>query len=769
MAILSCKTRDGSDPQGKPRVYLCCHEEDLSSCFQEICQDIFATQNCAVWYFTGGTRDEVFWDDLQNMQLFVLPVTRTLLRTDNAAMEEFRFAVDNHIPVLPLLYGAVPDALFREKCGDLQYLDKHQSDNTSISYREKLQQFLNVVLLGDELIEKIRDAFDGYIFLSYRKKDRKLAQDLMELIHKNEFCRDIAIWYDEFLTPGEDFNESIRQALQKSKLFLLTVTPNLVNERNYVMTTEYPMAVRAKKPVLPVQMVKTSRWQLLRHYKGMGRLADARNEKGLSRLLKQKLRGLPLRQQTGAEHDYLMGLAYLGGVDMEVDHQRAAALITGAANAGLPAAIEKLAHMYRTGLGVDRNYEQALSWREKGISAAEKAYRKAPSADSLNTLFWCCSQCAGAYEDLTRLDKALEKHQQAMDFMQQADPKLTGQLCRNFAAGYSSIGNILMKQGEYAAARLYAIESLRFTLALMLEDDMPATRRDASVSYEKLGHIYLAEDDIPNARKCFEQSRSLRLELLHSNRSEEAMRDLLVSSILLGDVYFTEGELTEACQHFTQALNLAQDLLQLSDTPEAKRDHSVCLERMGNVCFAQGDHSSARQHWQQCLAYDRALAEETGTPAARRDLGILYQKLGQLYQAEGDLITARRYSEKSLQLAQSYREAFDTAQAKWNVAACHSQLGDICMEEDDLTDAQLHFEESLRLREALFRESDAPAYQESIATAYMKLSMVHSDPRACLMQALAIYEILLQHEPDNDQYQHNHGLILTALAQLPEE
>jgi hypothetical protein len=70
----------------------------------------------------------------------------------------------------------------------------------------------------------------------------------MKLIHKNEFCRDIAIWYDEFLTPGENFNDSIRAALCKSDLFVLTVTPNLVNEPNYVEATEYPMALEEQKP-----------------------------------------------------------------------------------------------------------------------------------------------------------------------------------------------------------------------------------------------------------------------------------------------------------------------------------------------------------------------------------------------------------------------------------------------------------------------------------------------------------------------------------------
>ena len=62
--------------------------------------------------------------------------------------------------------------------------------------------------------EKIRAAFDAYIFLSYRKKDRAYAQELMHLIHKNRFCKDIAIWYDEFLTPGESFRANVEKMMR---------------------------------------------------------------------------------------------------------------------------------------------------------------------------------------------------------------------------------------------------------------------------------------------------------------------------------------------------------------------------------------------------------------------------------------------------------------------------------------------------------------------------------------------------------------------------
>ena len=223
MSNLMYKTRGMSNPRGKSRVYFCCHPEDYPLYLEEIAGEILAKQNCAFWYQLSpdGVLTEQEKDDLAHMQLFVMPVTKRLLQTKNPALEEFAFAVAHHIPVLPLMQEGGLEDLFNRRCGDLQFLDKYANDATAISYDEKLDKFLNSVLVGDELAAKIRAAFDAYVFLSYRKKDRKYAQELMRLIHKNDFCRDIAIWYDEFLTPGENFNDSIREALQKSGLFML--------------------------------------------------------------------------------------------------------------------------------------------------------------------------------------------------------------------------------------------------------------------------------------------------------------------------------------------------------------------------------------------------------------------------------------------------------------------------------------------------------------------------------------------------------------------
>ena len=115
---------------------------------------------------------------LREMQLFVVPVTTKLLTKENRAMDvDVPFASENHIPVLPLMQEGGLDDMFNKKFGDLQYLDKHNTDPTAIPYDEKLTKYLESVIVGDELSKKVRAAFDAYIFLSYRKKDRKYAQE----------------------------------------------------------------------------------------------------------------------------------------------------------------------------------------------------------------------------------------------------------------------------------------------------------------------------------------------------------------------------------------------------------------------------------------------------------------------------------------------------------------------------------------------------------------------------------------------------------------
>ena len=69
------------------------------------------------------------------------------------------------------------------------------------------------------------------------------------------------------------------------------------------------------------------------------------------------------RENTSPEHNFFIGLAYLGGVDVEVDRERALELITMSAEEDLPEAMLKLIAMYTDGIGVGRDSNAVQKWR----------------------------------------------------------------------------------------------------------------------------------------------------------------------------------------------------------------------------------------------------------------------------------------------------------------------------------------------------------------------------------------------------------------------
>ena len=383
-------TRGQSTPQGKPRIYFTAHPDDYNKYQKSIFKDILDRHNCAIFFLDGSTNPqevENYELMLGEMQLLVVPITQRLLTDHNRAMEvDVPYAFRNHIPVLPLMQESVSDDLFKSKFGDLQYLDKHAIDPTAIPYDEKITQYLNSIIVGDELARQIRASFDAYVFLSYRKKDREYARKLMRLIHSNPFFRDIAIWYDEFLTPGEDFNDAIYEALNKSDLFALTVTPSLLEmpcgKPNFVMEKEYPAAKESGKLLFPVEMMPTDSETLKKYYEGIPAPIKVDNDNEFEKSLREIIQTLAITiNDSDLQHIFFIGLAYLSGIDVEVNHERAFELIADTAEKGYIPAMEKLVTMFNTGEGVNRDTKKSIEWQEKLVWKLEEKAEDTYSED----------------------------------------------------------------------------------------------------------------------------------------------------------------------------------------------------------------------------------------------------------------------------------------------------------------------------------------------------------------------------------------------------
>ncbi len=726
---LKYKTRGEQIPQGIPKVFYCCHPKDFDRFFESVSDEILAKQNCAVFYDStpDAERDEQFFLDLKQMQLFVMPVTSELLYIENTALSElFPFAIENHIPVLPLMQESGLDKVFNEKCGDLQFLDKNVNDATAISYDEKLEKYLSSVLIGDEMAEKIRNAFDAYIFLSYRKKDRKYAQELMKLIHKNDFCRDIAIWYDEFLTPGENFNDSIKAAFEKSGLFVLAVTPNLVNEVNYVMTTEYPMAREAGKLILPAELVETDKNLLAEKYEGIPECTDAYNDEMLSSALLESVKNIALKENDkNPEHNFFIGLAYLGGVDVEVDHEKAVELITFAAEHNVVEAIDKLVEMYRTGYGVERDYLKAIEWQEKLIKIAEEKYNADPSEDNQSELFCVIIDCGDYYQELAKLGKAKEKFEQVKVLLDSiAFDDLTNTQKRNYSVSCERLGNICKAEGDPKGARGYYEKMFEINLKLAEETGTVEVKRDLSVSYGKFGDICKAEGDLRGAREYYEKLLEISLMLAEKTGTVRAKRDLSVSYDNLGGICYAEGNLSSAKEYHEKSLEIRFALAKETGTVEAKRDLSISYHNLGGICYAEGNLSSAKEYHEKSLEIAIALAKETGTVEAKRALAASYNNLDYVCRKEGNLSRAKEYCEKCLEIAVVLAKETGTVEAKRELSVSYNNFGDICRAEGNLSGAKEYYEKSLEIRLTLAKETATVQTKRDLSVIYSNLGYV---------------------------------------------
>lgn len=416
MASFKVRTKDSSSPKNKPGVYFTCHPED-TNWLDKICQDIFKTHDCAIYYtddMTAPLDDSSMEADFGRMNLFVVPVSYNLLRSENRAMDtDLTYAKEKNIPILPLMTEPGIDAHYSrgDKFGERQYLVPCYEGAEAETYRTKLNKYLDTILVSREMAERIRAEFDAYIFLSYRKKDKKYAHQLIKTIHSIPACRDTAVWYDEFLTPGESFTGNIESAMEQSKLFALLVTPSIVEEGNYVIREEYPSAKRMGMKILPTEMVDTDREKLKAAFEDLPPTVRTEDNEFADTLIEAVGRLANRENDDNTEHNYLIGLAYLDGIDVEIDYQRALDMILAAAEKRLPSAMEKMYEMYLNGKGVKHDYIEAAKWAER----MHDLCLARDGEESEESIKWMVKTGEALMEDEISFDKAYEISKKAYE------------------------------------------------------------------------------------------------------------------------------------------------------------------------------------------------------------------------------------------------------------------------------------------------------------------------------------------------------------------
>lgn len=745
------KTRGDSTNQGKPRVYFCCHPDDFDMYFEPVRNEILDKQNCAVYFYDNASSipEQERETDLLSMQLFVIPVTTNLLTKPSIAMDkDFPLALKNKIPVLPLIQERGLEGLFARKFGDMQYLDKTQRDTTAISYEEKLEKHLSDILLGDEMTKKIKNEFDAYIFLSYRKADRKCAQELMRLIHKNKYYRDVAIWYDEFLTIGEDYRENIKETLQNSGLFVLVVTPNLLlpgsfGGVNYVMKEEYPTAKKTDVNILPVEMEKTNRSELEKLYPDIPLCVDPNNDDMMRRFLISAIWDMGVREiDNSAEHSFLIGLAYLGGIDVEVDRERAVTLIEDAANCGLAEAMEKLVSMYRTGEGVERNYEEAIKWQGKLVGYWKKQYKK--TKDKNESVLYTNDD--GTVEDVAELyinaslvyaNYLSESGYIILSTFHYDMLKKSCEEIYNDSGMHkykSLIGDIYYSHareleiaGRFSESLKWYIKSLEIRQALLTEDSSMKTRLDLCRNYSSVGNIFYMSGNTDKASLYYIERDKILKELVGETNVVEASirREVAISSSNMGDVLSKVGVLNKAKEFYEASLDIFEKIAEEIQTIEAKRDLASCYVRLGRIT-ANDNISDAKDFLEESLRIREELAYETNTILDRRDMSDSYYWLGVILEKQ-DMKKALDYYEDSCKISNELLEEAlrtDWVAVKRDLARAYMRIGALMEKAKKYDDKRTYFYKAARLyRDAGFLTHEEQDYVK-VAICYFQAAMV---------------------------------------------
>ncbi|MBQ2310075.1 MAG: tetratricopeptide repeat protein [Erysipelotrichales bacterium] len=733
---LSYRTRGGKNPKGLPRVFFGAHPDDAAACFERVWKILDAHQDIALFFGTAPRTFKEFSEDLADMQLIVMAVTAKLLHEKpRDVMAILSIALEKHIPVLPLMFENGLASEFRQVFGDLQYLAPDDDDPTAIPFDQKLETYLNGVLVSTETAKRVRDAFDAYIFLSYRKKDRAYARRLMKLVHTDERLRDVAIWYDEFLTPGEDFNDAIRHVLKSSDLFALVVTPNLLEraggKKNYVMEHEYPAAVEASKPIVPCEMAETDKTQLAKDYEGIGACISGEDGNAIPEVIAEKLKKEALKEDT-PEHNFLIGLAYLDGIDVEVDHEKALRLIQGSAEAGVEEAIRKLIVMYHDGKGVARDYKESVLWQEKLVECIRRKQAEGAYTEDDPVLAYALGNLGDAWNEIGQPWKSREPYVEMYNEaarIQNTQLKIKSKM---------SFCDLCVKIGMAKEAKSLMEEVLPLLENAAKTNPTIRTRTELALCYEKIGRAEEKLGHFADAKTQYEKTAGI-MEGLAKTGDIPSRRNL-------ARIYRNIAETAHQLENPEETLNLQKAALAITEALEketgtiaSRRDLLLSYIRLGDTMDALKLPADAKAWYEKALPLSKALAEEAGTMEDRKNLGDVYQDLGRIARSLGNLGEAIKMHKQAYAVRSALVKDDNEISSRVEQALTCGDLGDILRDMKNPSQAKEWYEFKTGYLEVLIKVSAEYRICRELSAAYMKIGHAAKET-GDLKEAVTWYE-----------------------------
>ena len=467
----------------------------------------------------------------------------------------------------------------------------------------------------------------------------------MKLIHKNPECRDIAIWFDEFLTPGESFKENIDRILQSCEMFTLLVTPNLLEKPdgkpNFVMAEEYPAARDSGKEVLPAEMEQTDRFTLSAAFKELPECVDARNDKEFRDRLLESLKRVAISENNSdPEHNYLIGLAYLEGIDVELNYERAQELIVSAAEDGFKPAFETLVSMYRTGHGVAKNYGEAAVWQLRLAELCYDRYNENPTVETISDVIVAYMNLGDLYKEVNFIDEATEAYQTMLNAAQSLyEQTNTRGAKEDIATALNRIALIKKETEDY--------KEFNRLLSEVVEIDGEIYDDANWIQATHLSNLGLSQYYLQDYH-CARMNLEKAIELMDSIDCDNAL--MVLKARMLNNL----GKVLQANLQHEDALRLYEKAIDIVESINRYTDNLYILDYglfVSNIVYAYiflGEFSKATEFLKPAYKMLKSAIRENTQLNLAGTIALLQNLIARLYSEQKEYDQAEKYYNKSL-------------------------------------------------------------------------------------------------------------------------
>lgn len=400
--------------------YLCIHPGDRETYLNEIA-DIFNAFGDRIFIWAHRDADmklteaekEPFLEDISKHCVFVAVITGNFFKDNDLCLWELKKAKSMGMKILPLILEETP-ALSNQLnmiTGKIQALYPFREDPTEIPFMDKLSRYLeDIIICNTDLADKIRNVFSGRIFVSYRKKDRAYIAPLMEAIHSNPALDNIAVWYDESMRAGEDFEEQIWDAFAHADMGIMLLTRHSLEEGNYVAEKEYPFICERDIPFIPIIADGTDAGlvsdffikEAEKNNKTVKPLPDAlllSDASGIAQMVYDILSSLNvIKTELSREEKYYLGVAYETHTLTPQNMETALKYLTRSAAEGCMDAFERIVNIHEYGIGKEKDLDAAIIALNNYVKCLD-AYAGKTDYSYYENFFGAVSRMVGLYRE----------------------------------------------------------------------------------------------------------------------------------------------------------------------------------------------------------------------------------------------------------------------------------------------------------------------------------------------------------------------------------